>query len=35
MLPDLVLTRRLDEVEVIGKGLVLKVVGRRAAADDR
>jgi len=29
LLPDLVLTRRLDEVEVIGQGLVLKAAATR------
>jgi hypothetical protein len=29
LLPDLVLTRRLDEVEVIGEGLALKMLGGR------
>jgi len=29
LLPDLVLARRLDEVEVIGQGLALKVAGGR------
>ncbi len=29
LLPDLVLARRLDEVEVIGEGLALKVMGGR------
>ena len=35
LLPDLVLARRLDAVEVIGRGLALKLIERAGAAADR